>query len=450
MPGKKKKRIESSDSDISASASHNKKKSRSGQSNKITAYVMASKQQESDHESDSNGSDASTDSCPEEVPNKPTLELITQSAESTAGSDELKKLMHEMIAKQDRLSAKVTDVFNQLALLNKTVAENGESLNNVYGEITDIKSDVSGLKQEQENIKKRVTQTDLENKRLQNLEDQVQNLERKSRERNLRLVGYREREGEDCVKIVENILPMLNVGSCVEVAHRTGRTAEDKPRHIIFRVRTLQNKIDIQKRQRESLKDKDFFIVDDLTKHDLEVKQRLQPVIRDARSKGKKWIFKNGNLYINGQLYVEHPKKRAELSKKQQEEATEYKLPPLAPRLRNKMVEPPVSSSSTHNPPRRHRSLPQLPQRPQWDVHAAPFTPRQHQPAALAPRFPLSQQQQSRPWELRAHNDTHNRVGNPEDHGIGYFPEQSQNQGHRELGQGNGFYDDEPSQSRMD
>ena len=83
---------------------------------------------------------------------------------------------------------------------------------------------------------------DLRN-RLQNsnmdLRSRTENLERYSRDFNIRVIGVIEEEGEDCMAIVLNILTLLGFEEAsgeIENAHRTGKKCDDKPRHIIVKL----------------------------------------------------------------------------------------------------------------------------------------------------------------------------------------------------------------------
>ncbi len=356
-----------------------------------------------------------------------------------SGVEELKGLMREMMNKQDHLDTKVTDLISQLASLNKTVAEHGESLTNAHAEIDDIKADMKNLQAEQQNMKKQFSEgsegAPQRMKDLKQLSDQVQNLERKSRERNLRLVGYKEQEGEDCSRIIEQLLlvHMRMDPQTVEVAHRTGRRITGKPRHIIFRVNSVQKKINILKIQREALKDQHYFITDDLTKNDLETKKRLHPIIQEARNKGQKWMFKNGHLYVNGAIHMENSgQARGHGDQAETRPRAQYTLPP---RQHNKVitVNPP--------PPRRHRSLPQPPTHlPPWD---SPLPPPWG--SSLPPPLPPPRQrpQQQGSW-ARQDNWTRQDLGQ-EDLGIGYMPDSQETfRGRDER------YDADSGQSRME
>ena len=133
------------------------------------------------------------------------------------------------------------------------------------------------------------------------LEDQVNQLDRKQRERNLRLIGVQERYGEDCRRIVGQIVfDELNVDTPIETAYRTGRRSDGPPRHIIFQVGSLQDKIDILKRQRKALRSAGYFIVDDLTQKDYVKKRAFKDQIDTARRQGKRWQFRNGRLFVEG------------------------------------------------------------------------------------------------------------------------------------------------------
>lgn len=431
------------------------KKSRSGQSNKITDYVQKGAQRKPNRDRDSDGNSDSDVSCDEDM---------NETERRVTGVDELKVMMQAMITKQDVLTAKVTDVMEKLALLNTTVTEHGVSLNYAHEEINGIKDGMKLLEAEQQTLKKRLSAgSESAPQRLneiKQLNDQVQNLERKSREKNLRLVGYKENEREDCQRIVEQVLSVhLKMDpKMLEVAHRTGRRIIGKPRHIIFRVSTVQCKIDIMKSQRECLKDKQYYIADDLTKQDLETKKRLRPVIQEARNRGDKWTFKNGRLYIKGIIHVEEQSQSRHLQTFHQGQSRPQNtmLPRLPPRLQNKTQQDPEVITASYPLPRRHRSLPQrpthqprplhLPHPPHWD--STPLPPWDA-PLPSPPPPPLHvRSQQQNGWARQS-------GGQRDDREIGYVPDSQSEIGYipdsQEIGPGQEeLYYAEPSRSRVD
>ena len=90
----------------------------------------------------------------------------------------------------------------------------------------------------------------------------------------------------------------------IEKVHRTGKNRKIGP-DIIFKVRDYHDKIQILKKKRDSLKDEDFHIIDDLTEEDMKKKSRLRPAMEQAMCEKKQVCFRNGNIFINGQLYCD-------------------------------------------------------------------------------------------------------------------------------------------------
>jgi archaellum component FlaC len=230
-----------------------------------------------------------------------------------AGIGELKDMMQQMMAKQDTLHSKVTDIEGKIGQLDVTLANQGKSLEYVHGEMKDVKEKFTHLEQEHHNLRQEFTQMQAVNNANQykELAEQINRLERRSRERNIRLVGYREKPGENCFQLVEYILcEQIGVQARVEVAHRTGKSTFidgiKRPRHIIFRVGSVAEKIQILQWQREMLQGECYFLMEDLTLQDLHTKRRLRPIIDQARQDGKMWKFRDGKLIINGQLYKEN------------------------------------------------------------------------------------------------------------------------------------------------
>jgi hypothetical protein len=140
--------------------------------------------------------------------------------------------------------------------------------------------------------------------KLEKLEEKVNYMERKQRERNLRLVGITEDTDDSCMTIVWNIVnEELNVPAKIEDAYRAGRQG-NQPRHIIVHCSNSDEKIAIFRAQRHALKNKSYFFVDDLSKKDYETKLAFKPQIDAARQQGKKWRFKNGALFVGGERFM--------------------------------------------------------------------------------------------------------------------------------------------------
>ena len=158
------------------------------------------------------------------------------------------------------------------------------------------------MKKENKMLKEKVSSME---KQLVTLETQVNVLERKSRERNLRLVGVPER-GENCLKICQCVMGKFTEDAVIEAGHQTGKLVTEgrrQHRQIIFRVKSLDHKILALRQQRQRLANESYHLITDLTKTDLEKKKKLQSVMDQVRAEGKKTVFVNGNVFIRGKLY---------------------------------------------------------------------------------------------------------------------------------------------------
>ena len=122
--------------------------------------------------------------------------------------------------------------------------------------------------------------------------------ERFSRRNNVRVIGIpeaQEGEREDCIKIAEDILQKkFNINSKVERAHRDGRRYEGKPRHILIKLLSYRDKVDVMRRARDTLKNDRYFIVDDLTPIDLQEKRKWVKEVQTLYATGTKLRFFSG------------------------------------------------------------------------------------------------------------------------------------------------------------
>ena len=116
--------------------------------------------------------------------------------------------------------------------------------------------------------------------------------------RNNRMVGIKEApqgQREECVEIVEEIMrENFGMTTKVERAHRDGRRMEGRPRHILIKFLSYREKVDVIRRAREILKDKSYFVVDDLTPADLEEKQKWVKQVQEMYKDGTKLRFYAG------------------------------------------------------------------------------------------------------------------------------------------------------------
>ena len=123
--------------------------------------------------------------------------------------------------------------------------------------------------------------------------EQLNKLERFSRRNNIRIIGYPQHQGEDCLAIAEDLFKdkfnMTNVK--LERAHRDGPKMDGKPQHLLLKLNCYQDKIKILKQQRQVLCNDSFFCVEDLTKIDLQEKRRWSTQASAAYKEGNKCRF---------------------------------------------------------------------------------------------------------------------------------------------------------------
>ena len=122
--------------------------------------------------------------------------------------------------------------------------------------------------------------------------DALNKQERLSRRNNFRVVGLKAEPREDTMALAHKILGEIGLTNPkLERAHRDGRTTEERDRHLLIKVSFYQDKIQVMKDAREKLKDRPYFVVDDLTLQDLKEKRKYSKVVSELYSKGTKLRF---------------------------------------------------------------------------------------------------------------------------------------------------------------
>ena len=103
-------------------------------------------------------------------------------------------------------------------------------------------------------------------------------------------------------KLVEDILhqKLNKSGSVIENAHRIGKQTQDKPRHIIARFHSRVVRTTVTRATRTNLRDSKLRFVDDLTKEDMQEKQRVRPLMNELFKTNRRPSFRNGTLYAEG------------------------------------------------------------------------------------------------------------------------------------------------------
>ena len=194
-------------------------------------------------------------------------------------------LLQQILDNQQQAQNSLADIEAHLKNLDSSVVQHASSLNLLDKRVSALENN----RQSAQASNSDVTQ----------LAEQLNRIERKQRERNLRLIGIGEKYRENCIDIVCQIIyEELRVDAVVEVAHRTGKK-DQGPRHIILRVGTVQQKLDILMAQRRN-HGSGYFFTEDYTHKDYAMKRAFKPQIDRAREENRRWRYKNGSLYIDG------------------------------------------------------------------------------------------------------------------------------------------------------
>ena len=167
--------------------------------------------------------------------------------------------------------------------------------------VDDILASQSNMEKKMANMEKEITELQTQIKK--NI-DSNNKSERFLRRNNIRIVGIPEasqRDREDCVVLAEEILrTKFNVTTKVERAHRDGRKVDDRPRHVLVKLLSYRDKVEVMRRAREILKNEKYFMIDDHTQADLQEKKKWSQQVQHLYKNGTKLKFFAGKWRQTG------------------------------------------------------------------------------------------------------------------------------------------------------
>ena len=169
-------------------------------------------------------------------------------------------------------------------------------------EIEELKKTVKTLQDENKalktNVKIHTDNLEAQRNLIQGVSDHANRVERATRRNNIRIIGFPEADGENIISEVTHIFSKFGFDHDVEIerAHRDGRrdTRNNRPKHILIKLQRYTDKVNILKLSRETLRSESHRIVDDLTKFDLEEKQRWKEEVNELYENGTKLRFFSG------------------------------------------------------------------------------------------------------------------------------------------------------------
>lgn len=202
--------------------------------------------------------------------------------------------MDSVLSSQANFEKKLTDMDTRVTDLTKSINFNADNISDQNQSVTVLQKALTDVTRDLQSATVTIAK----------LEDKSNRAERHSRSFNVRLLGVREVDGENCVNRVEQILldKFGLKGNIIENAHRTGkRSADGKyPRHIIARFHSRVTRGNVMRSTRDKLNNSPYRFVDDLTQTDLMAKQRVRPFMVELYKGNKKPSFRNGKLFSEG------------------------------------------------------------------------------------------------------------------------------------------------------
>lgn len=203
----------------------------------------------------------------------------------------------ELTTNDDILKA-VLELSGRFAALENKITQNTEAITTVCEQLKAVEFQV----QKNENEIKEVS------KQMIKIQQRSDEAERYSRRWNLRLYGKKETPEENIRAEIMKLFAALapeekeKMGFLIDNVHRVGVPRDNSNRPIIiqFNMQTFRNKIWKISRDNKMLKEQKLLLKEDLTQADRMERNRLWPLVEEARKQGKKAGFRGPHAYIEG------------------------------------------------------------------------------------------------------------------------------------------------------
>lgn len=223
------------------------------------------------------------------------------------GDDEQTVTNSALLTVMERIEKMQEESLRRLQSLETTVKDNTQTIKSVTDSLEFLGKQVEDVTLHVDSLQSQVETLVKENTVLR---DKCSNLEAYQRRWNLRVAGIPERAGEDVKKTIIDILGLVSpdiaeqLHFSVDIVHRLGPRSADRhsSRRIIvqFLSRTHRDKIWRDARTSELLKERKIKIFEDLTQDTKEARNKLWPLVEQARKEGKKAGFRGSCALIDG------------------------------------------------------------------------------------------------------------------------------------------------------
>lgn len=240
------------------------------------------------------------DSAPPTPSKQPPEEKRTKSSEKE--DDISNKTIFEAIMGLDKkFEAQLEDIKEQNRQSAAMVASLAKAVEFNAAEIVDCKLKVVKLANANEQLLK-------EN---EDLKRRVREQERYRMRWCLKLKGVKEDKDENIrVKVLQTlqkIAPDLNLEEAVDIVHRLGKRVDGRNRNIIILFTQRRIKEELWRRTKDSstCKQEGISFAEMLPQEDIQDRQRLWPLVEEARRAGKRAYFRGPHAFIDGRKVEE-------------------------------------------------------------------------------------------------------------------------------------------------
>ncbi|KAL1252710.1 hypothetical protein QQF64_017403 [Cirrhinus molitorella] len=190
------------------------------------------------------------------------------------------------------------------------ITKNTVSIDSLKKSIDFAFEEVNALKTDVKNCKSTVN---LNNTKISELEQKLNESKRYQHRWNLHLYGIPEHSEENIKLKVSNICVAVITDSSVairddiDIVHRLGKLLDNRPRPVIIRFakRSTRDLVWRQAKQSDYLRNHKLRFTVGLTQADKMLRMKLWPLVEAARKEGKRAFFVGGRAFVDGK--VVHP-----------------------------------------------------------------------------------------------------------------------------------------------
>lgn len=206
--------------------------------------------------------------------------------ETESDNNILVKTFNEIKATREETRVRFEELDNKISLMNDGREQQAEELASLRDEVAELKEEVNALKGKINIIENGERRLNIIVKGVQETDAELRGGAEQTREALLGTIGRH-----------------IEVGpSIITEARRLGRPSEDRPRIILAKLHSINDKIRIV-RESKKLKGTNIYIDEDFSPAVREMRRHLFKVARDERNKGNRATVFKDKIRINGTLH---------------------------------------------------------------------------------------------------------------------------------------------------